>query len=175
MGSYTFNSPSATVRLHRSNMRMGRLDAMVSLKAVEEKPCFHLASSEAMASSLPILMLLLCSLTVAQAELRVYNLRATNLPSDFFGTTDGYVKVFINTDLIGETSVEKNEKNPRWFEDLTYSAARTGDILRLEVHDSDPFFDDLVGSCARAIKPGTYSIKCNLMEGGQLQYTYSFL
>ncbi|KAG7488943.1 hypothetical protein JOB18_001623 [Solea senegalensis] len=128
-----------------------------------------------MASSLPILMLLLCSLTVAQAELRVYNLRATDLPSDFFGTTDGYVKAFINTDPIGETSVEKNEKNPSWFEDLTYSAAKTGDILRLEVHDSDPFFDDLVGSCATAIKRGTYSLKCYLMEGGKLQYTYSFV
>ncbi|XP_058491578.1 uncharacterized protein LOC131463702 [Solea solea] len=126
-----------------------------------------------MASSLPILMLLLCSLTVAEAELRVYNLRATDLPSDFFGTTDGYVKVVCGSYSVGETAVRKNTVNPQWTEVFVCDNVGYNDVLRLEVHDSDIFSDDLVGECETNIRHGTYFNTCNLKGGGTLNYDYT--
>ncbi|XP_051279140.1 perforin-1-like [Dicentrarchus labrax] len=126
-----------------------------------------------MASSLPLLLLSLCSLSVAQSQLKLFNLRATGLPSDIFGTTDGYVKVFCGPATLGATSIRHNEANPWWEEEFAYVKAQENDILRLEVHDSDLVFDDLLGVCQRQIKLGTHEYECFLEEGGTLHYTYT--
>ncbi|XP_053277124.1 perforin-1-like isoform X1 [Pleuronectes platessa] len=131
------------------------------------------SACEAMASSLPLLLLLLCSLTVAEAQLRLFNMRASGLPSDIFGTTDGYVKAFCASASLGVTSVRNDNPNPWWDEEFSYFKAQQNDILRLEVHDHDMVFDDLLGVCQRQIKSGTHEHDCYLEKGGILHYTYS--
>ncbi|AWP06481.1 C2 domain protein isoform 2 [Scophthalmus maximus] len=130
-------------------------------------------SGEAMASSLPLLLLVLCSLTVAEAQLKLFNLRASNLPSNILGTTDGYVKVFCGPAVLGETSVRNNNPNPWWAEEFSHFKAQENDILRLEVHDSDIIFNDLLGVCQRRIKVGTHEHDCFLEKGGTLHYSYT--
>lgn len=126
-----------------------------------------------MASSLPLLLLVLCSLGLAQSGIHIFDLRASDLPSDLFGITDGYVKVFCGSATLGETSVRKDTVNPWWEEEFSHFKAQQNDVLRLEVHDSDLFFDDLLGVCQRQIKLGTHSHDCFLEEGGTLHYSYT--
>ncbi|XP_077417626.1 perforin-1-like [Vanacampus margaritifer] len=126
-----------------------------------------------MASSLSLLLLVLCALPVAQAQLKVFNLRATGLPSDFLGITDGYVKVFCGSDTLGQTKVREDTVNPWWEEKFSYFKALERDVLRLEVFDSDFLFDDLLGVCQRQIKPGTHEHDCFLKKGGTLHYAYT--
>lgn len=126
-----------------------------------------------MAYSISLLLLVLCSLTVTEAQLRLFNLRASDLPANILGTTDGYVKVFCGSADLGETSVRNNNANPWWEEEFTHFMAQERDVLRLEVHDSDFLFDELVGVCQRQIKVGTHEHDCFLKEGGSLHYEYT--
>ena len=126
-----------------------------------------------MASSLPLLLVVLCILTVAEAQLKVFNLRASDLPSNILATTDSYVKVFCGSATLGETSVRNNNANPWWEEEFSYFKAQQNNVLRLEVYDSDLVFDDLLGICQRQIKPGTHEHDCFLEKGGTLHYTYT--
>ncbi|XP_068590369.1 perforin-1-like [Cebidichthys violaceus] len=126
-----------------------------------------------MASSRPLLLLVLCSLTLADAQLKLFNLRGSELPTSILGTTDGYVKVFCGSASLGETSIRNNDPNPWWEEEFTNFKAQENDVLRLEVHDSDVVFDDLLGVCQRQIKLGTHKHDCFLKKGGTLHYTYT--
>ncbi|XP_077378901.1 uncharacterized protein LOC144019610 [Festucalex cinctus] len=128
----------------------------------------------AMASSLSFLLLVLCALPVAQAQLKVFNLRASGLPSDILGITDGYVNVFCGSATLGTTTVREDTVNPWWEEKFSYFKAQESDVLRLEVHDRDLLFDDLLGVCQRQIRPGTHEHDCYLEEGGTLHYAYTF-
>ncbi|KAM3610394.1 uncharacterized protein V6R79_003373 [Siganus canaliculatus] len=128
---------------------------------------------EAMACSLPLLLVALCCLSVAHCQLKVFNLRASDLPTDALGITDGYVHVFSNSNSMGKTSTRDNDANPWWSEEFTYFKAVEGDILTLEVHDSDLIFDDVVGICDRSITQGTHSHQCYLEKGGVLYYEYT--
>lgn len=121
----------------------------------------------------PLLLLLVCSLAVAKAQLKVFNLRATDLPADIFGVTDGYVKVSCMSAILGQTEVRHNSANPWWDEQFFYYEAQENDILRLELHDEDVIFDDLLGACQINIKPGTHEHNCYL-EKGVLYYSYTF-
>ncbi|XP_029916800.1 perforin-1-like [Myripristis murdjan] len=126
-----------------------------------------------MAFNHSFLLLALCSLVVVQAQLRLFNLRATGLPADLLGITDGYVKVFCGSGVLGETSVRHNNANPWWEEEFVHFKAQQNDVLRLEVFDSDPIFDDLLGICQRQIKVGTHEHDCFLEKGGTLHYAYT--
>ncbi|XP_033498681.1 perforin-1-like [Epinephelus lanceolatus] len=126
-----------------------------------------------MASSLPLLLLVLCSLNVAQSQLRLFNLRASGLPSDLFGTTDGYTKVFCGSAALGTTAVRKNDANPWWEEEFVDLKAQENYVLRLEVYDSDLVYDDLLGVCQRRLKLGTHEHDCFLEKGGTLHYAYT--
>lgn len=129
--------------------------------------------SDTMASTLPLLVLVLFSLSLAHAQITVFNLRASDLPANLLGTTDGYVKVFCGSETLGETSVRNNNKNPWWEEEFQYFNTQENDILRLEVHDSDFLFDDLLGVCQRQVKRGTHDHNCFLEKGGTLHYSYT--
>uniref|UniRef100_UPI0037E97A9D perforin-1-like n=1 Tax=Semicossyphus pulcher TaxID=241346 RepID=UPI0037E97A9D len=126
-----------------------------------------------MASSLPLLLLVLCSLTVTDAQLKLFNLRASDLPSNILGTTDGYVKVFCGSATLGKTSVRNDNINPWWEEEFSHFKAQENDVLRMEVFDSDFLADDLVGVCQRQIKVGTHQHDCFLKKGGTLHYSYT--
>ncbi|XP_021169796.1 perforin-1 [Fundulus heteroclitus] len=126
-----------------------------------------------MAPNLPVLLLVLCALSLAQAQLRLFNLRASKLPSDLFGTTDGYVKVFCGAATLGKTSVRKDTVNPWWEEEFAHFQAQENEVLRLEVYDSDLVFDDLLGVCQRQMQLGTHQHDCYLEKGGTLHYSYT--
>lgn len=126
-----------------------------------------------MASSLSLLLLVLCSLSAAQARLRVFNLRATGLPADAMGVSDGYVKLSCGAVSMGKTAVLHNQINPWWEEEFAYLSAKENDILKLEVFDSDLIFDDELGACSRQLKRGTYDYQCILEDGGSLYYSYT--
>merc|ERR1712212_490264 len=117
----------------------------------------HRISSTAMASSVTLLPLLfLCAqLATVHGQLKVFDLRASELHSSLLGTADGYVKVFCGPASIGTTSVRNNNANPWWEENFTYFRAQENEMLKLEVWDSDYGFDDLLGSCQRSIQNGT--------------------
>uniref|UniRef100_A0A8C6WSC2 C2 domain-containing protein n=1 Tax=Neogobius melanostomus TaxID=47308 RepID=A0A8C6WSC2_9GOBI len=116
----------------------------------------------------PCVLLLLCA-----TQLRVSNLRAKGLPQDVLGITDGYVKVFYRSELLGQTEVRKNEANPWWREDFVYVYANPNNPVRLEVHDKDLIWDDLVGTCHAVVQPGTHQDQCELEQGGVLFYEYT--
>ncbi|KAF6737502.1 Perforin-1 [Oryzias melastigma] len=124
-------------------------------------------------TSTPALLLLALGLTVVQGQLRLFNLRATDLPSDLLGTTDGYVKVYSGSEYLGKTAVRKNDPDPWWEEEFTHFKAKEGDELKLEVFDQDLLFDDLVGVCQRQMKLGTYTHDCYLEKGGVITYSYT--
>ncbi|XP_056275688.1 perforin-1-like [Pseudoliparis swirei] len=123
-----------------------------------------------MASSRPLLLLVLLSL--AEAQLAVFDLRASGLRSGLLGTPDPYVTVFSGSTSLGKTSVRRNNRNPWWEEEFSSYAAQVNEVLRLEVHDSDIGFDDLLGTCQRQIREGTHQHDCYLEEGGTLHYSY---
>ncbi|XP_076005596.1 perforin-1-like [Genypterus blacodes] len=126
-----------------------------------------------MAPSMRALLLLLCSLTLAQAQLKLYNLRGSDIDVGLFGTTDAYIKVFCGSDELGETSIRRNDDSPWWSEEFSHYSAQVDDVLRLEVYDHDILFDDLLGICQRQIKVGTHQFECYLEKGGTIYYSYS--
>ncbi|KAL6113803.1 uncharacterized protein ACO6RY_04710 [Pungitius sinensis] len=126
-----------------------------------------------MVSTRPLLLLVLCSLTLTDAQLKLFNMRASELDSHILGKPDAYVKVFCGSANLGETSVRDNDKNPWWEEEFSAYSAQENDLLSLEVFDSDFLKDDLLGVCQRQIKLGTHKHDCFLKEGGTLHYTYT--
>ncbi|XP_040052745.2 uncharacterized protein LOC120831387 [Gasterosteus aculeatus] len=126
-----------------------------------------------MASTRPLLLLVLCSLTLTDAQFKLFNLRATDLSANLLGRPDAYVKVSCGSSDLGETSVSRNQKNPWWEEEFATYKGQENDVMRLEVFDKDLFFDDLLGVCQRQIKRGTHAHDCFLEKGGTLHYTYT--
>lgn len=125
-----------------------------------------------MASTLALLLLVLCSLTATEAQLTVYNLRARNLGASGLSLPDGFVKVYCNTAYLDKTSTVKDNRNPNWSKEFSYSRARVNDVLKLEVYDGDLAFHDILGTCQGRLKAGTYSSFCSLSKGGTLYFTY---
>lgn len=126
-----------------------------------------------MASTLPLLLLVLCSLTATEAQLRLNTLRASGLHSSIFSPPDAFVKVYCSSVSLGKTSVINNNANPWWKEEFAYFPAKENDVLKLEVFDSDLLFDDSLGVCQRQIKVGTHTHDCYLSGGGTLNYSYT--
>ncbi|XP_029961172.1 probable ADP-ribosylation factor GTPase-activating protein AGD13 [Salarias fasciatus] len=126
-----------------------------------------------MASGLHFLLLLLLCSVSSEARLRIFEISASDLPSDIFGITDAYIKVSVGSQSLGQTKVKDNQVNPWWEEEFYYSYAQQDDVLRLEVHDEDTFFDDLLGICSRQLQYGTHRFDCFLEEKGVLHYSYT--
>ncbi|CAL1615397.1 unnamed protein product [Knipowitschia caucasica] len=127
----------------------------------------------ASSASLASLLLLLVAVSMSQAQVKIFNLHASDLPSDILGTTDGFVKVFCGPAALGQTAVRNNNANPWWEDEFTYYKAQENDVLRLEVFDKDLLFHDLLGVCQRQLKAGTHQHDCFLEKGGTLHYSYT--
>ncbi|TKS83035.1 Perforin-1 [Collichthys lucidus] len=125
-----------------------------------------------MVSSLPALLLVLCSLGVAQALLEVDSLRARGLIGDKTSPADCYVKLFYNSRSMGMTSFIVDNNNPWWDDTFAYSAAVQGGVLKVEAFDKDLMYDDELGSCSYALKRGTWDHECYLAKGGVLLFRY---
>uniref|UniRef100_A0A3Q2D7U9 C2 domain-containing protein n=1 Tax=Cyprinodon variegatus TaxID=28743 RepID=A0A3Q2D7U9_CYPVA len=134
---------------------------------------FCLQRPEVMASSLPLLVLLLCCVGVALSDLRVSRLSARGLRKGV-SEADGYVKVYCVSRYLGETNVIRNNPNPYWSQTFSYSDARANDRLELRVYDQDPLFDDEVGRCYTRLRRGNHWERCSLRKGGTLYFSYSF-
>ncbi|KAJ0019847.1 hypothetical protein NQD34_007416 [Periophthalmus magnuspinnatus] len=119
------------------------------------------------------LFVLLLGVSLSFAQVKIFNLRASDLPSDLLGITDGYVKVFCGPAALGETTVKDNNANPWWEEEFTYFKAQENDVLRLEVFDEDFLIHDLLGVCQRKLRVGSYKHDCYLEKGGTLHYEYT--
>merc|ERR1712168_1418484 len=64
---------------------------------------------------------------------------------------------------------------PWWEEEFNHFRAQTGEVLKLEVFDSDIGFDDNLGTCQRSIQVGVWKdLECYLKRGGTLYYSYTF-
>lgn len=126
-----------------------------------------------MASRLALLLLAACGLAVARADLKVSNLRASNLPEDSWSGVDAYVEVSCDSTSLGTTAVRKDDKDPWWGEEFSSLDAEQGDVLLLEVFDEDVIFDDKLGTCTTSLKVGSHDIDCSLDEGGTLHFSYS--
>ncbi|XP_067087998.1 perforin-1-like [Osmerus mordax] len=126
-----------------------------------------------MSPSCVTLALGLLLLVGTHAQIKIFNLRATNLPSDLLGITDAYVKVFCGPDALGTTSVRNNDKNPWWQEEFKSFKTVENDVLRLDVYDSDVLVDDHLGTCQRKVEGGTHQHDCFLKKGGTLTYSYT--
>ncbi|KAJ3603788.1 hypothetical protein NHX12_028529 [Muraenolepis orangiensis] len=124
-------------------------------------------------SASSLVLLVLVSLPAVQAQLRVFNMRGSSLPPNILDTADAYVEVYCGPAYLGKTSVRNNNPNPWWEEEFTHFKAQPGDVLRLEVRDSDYLLDDLLGTCQRPVKVGTHTHVCFLKKKGTLHYSYT--
>merc|ERR1712168_1028627 len=130
---------------------------------------------ETMTSSLRVLLLLCTLAATTQASLKISNLRASDLPGFLTADPDAYVQVHCGAANLGKTATRNNNHNPWWEEDFHHFRAKAGDVLKLEVYDSDIGFDDLLGTCQRSIQVGVWNnLECYLKRGGTLYYSYAF-
>jgi len=65
-----------------------------------------------------------------------------------FSKTDTYVKVFLNTQSVGTTSVKSNTYYPVWEQQFVADSLTRMDVIKFEVWDSDTEHDDYIGSIA---------------------------
>ncbi|XP_069581132.1 perforin-1-like [Brachyistius frenatus] len=125
-----------------------------------------------MASVLPLLLLVLGAVGVAQSNLQVYSLRANRLRPHAL-PVNAYVKVFGGHRHLGQTETLDNNPNPRWSGSFSSSGVQQKEVLRLEVYSSDSSSNDLLGVCHQSVRLGTHGQSCSLRKGGSLLYVYT--
>ncbi|XP_068605823.1 perforin-1-like [Brachionichthys hirsutus] len=94
--------------------------------------------------------------------------RASNLWGDHTTATDGYVKLFFNTQLVRRSQVVYNNNNPHWAAaiDLGLQDLTAGHKVRFEVWDEDSQWDDdLLGGCTQDLSAGVKQELCVLQHG----------
>ncbi|KAG7238927.1 hypothetical protein INR49_030474 [Caranx melampygus] len=94
--------------------------------------------------------------------------RASGLWGDWFTSTDGYVKVLFNGQLVQRTKVIYNNNNPNWATvvDLGSQDVSSRPKVKFEVWDEDnKWDDDLLGQCLQDISTGVKEDVCSLNHG----------
>lgn len=94
--------------------------------------------------------------------------RASGLWGDQTTSTDGYVKVSFNGQMVQRSPVIYNNNNPHWamVVDLGSQDLSAGAKLRLEVWDEDNSWDDdLLGQCEQVLFAGVKEDLCGLQHG----------
>ncbi|KAJ0068115.1 hypothetical protein NL108_016176 [Boleophthalmus pectinirostris] len=119
------------------------------------------------------LLLLLLGVSLSSADLKVFNLYGDNVAPSGDLRPDCYIKVFLDSTSLGQTSMIKDNKNPVWSDQFHYFDAQEYQQLRLEVWDRDLNFDDGLGICRTEIRVGTYKQSCYMTRGGLVHYTYT--
>ncbi|CAM4581191.1 unnamed protein product [Caretta caretta] len=122
----------------------------------------------------PLTNSMCCSLKRGMARLKVHVLRGTDLYGDTTSGTDAYVKVLFQEQIM-QTGYTSGDNNPIWREDLDFGPVTlpVKPELTVEVWDSDPWYDDLLGSCNIPLKVGrSTTLTCNL-EYGSMLYFYT--
>ncbi|KAG6926592.1 perforin 1, partial [Chelydra serpentina] len=122
----------------------------------------------------PLTNSMCCSRKWGMARLKVHVLRAEDLWGDDGSATDAYVRVLFQGREL-QTDTIDNDNSPVWKEDLDLGPVTLPAPLKLEmqVWDSDPWYDDLLGHCSTYLKIGRSArLTCNL-EYGHLQFSYT--
>uniref|UniRef100_A0A3Q3ECR8 C2 domain-containing protein n=1 Tax=Labrus bergylta TaxID=56723 RepID=A0A3Q3ECR8_9LABR len=118
--------------------------------------------------SAPPLLLLLLLLLTGMAQVIITVQRASGLRGDYFTSTDGYVKVFVNKVMVQRSPVIHNNNNPRWamIVPLQSQDLSLGNKVTFQVWDKDNNWDDdLLGKCEQALSAGVKEDLCNLNHG----------
>nr|XP_025046098.1 perforin-1-like [Pelodiscus sinensis] len=124
-------------------------------------------------SSNPVTDSMCCSLRRGLVRLSVHVQWAKGLYGDVSSGTDGYVKVFFQGQELRTFYIEGND-NPKWFHKLNFGLVTLSvqPKLRVEVWDSDPHYDDLLGACDIELESGKdVTLICNLNHGF-LRFSY---
>ncbi|KAF1379864.1 hypothetical protein PFLUV_G00180520 [Perca fluviatilis] len=113
-----------------------------------------------------------CPTRKGMAQVIITVQRASGLWGDYFTSTDGYVKVSFNGQMVRRSPVIHNNNNPHWamVVDLGPQDLSAGSKVRFEVWDKDNNWDDdLLGKCEQDLSAGVKQDLCNLQHG-QLFY-----
>ncbi|XP_039392094.1 perforin-1-like [Mauremys reevesii] len=119
-----------------------------------------------------------CSLKRGMARLKVHELRGAGLWGDFITDTDAYVKVcFQGREL--QTEIIDDSNYPTWYKELDFGPVTLPVMLwelsklELEVWDSDPWEDHLLGRCNTNLEVGRSNTLTCLLDHGHLEYSYT--
>ncbi|KAG6926594.1 perforin 1 [Chelydra serpentina] len=122
----------------------------------------------------PLTNSMCCSLNRGTARLKVHVLQGTGLWGDAMLYTDAYVRVSFEGQR-RQTSQIMNENDPIWIEDLDFGPVTLPALskMEIEVWDSDPWYDDLLGRCSTYLEVGRSAmLTCNL-DHGHLEFSYT--
>ncbi|KAJ7989532.1 hypothetical protein DPEC_G00305520 [Dallia pectoralis] len=109
-----------------------------------------------------------CPTRKGMARVIVTVQRGASLWGDHTTATDGYVKVFVADQMIGNTRVIYNNNDPHWATtfDLGPLNLASNRKVRFEIWDEDDKWnDDLLGECERELAAGVKEDLCNLQHG----------
>nr|XP_020501378.1 perforin-1-like [Labrus bergylta] len=109
-----------------------------------------------------------CPTRKGMAQVIITVQRASGLRGDYFTSTDGYVKVFVNKVMVQRSPVIHNNNNPRWamIVPLQSQDLSLGNKVTFQVWDKDNNWDDdLLGKCEQALSAGVKEDLCNLNHG----------
>ncbi|XP_077089949.1 perforin-1-like [Siphateles boraxobius] len=120
--------------------------------------------------SLAVLMLA-SQLDSASAAVRVFGLRASGLTGDVFEDfLDPYLKIWCGSSF-GQTEIQDDNNYPTWSVEFNFPKCNRYDNLKLELWDSDLFYDEHFYTCiTHLVGYGVFSQTCHL-NPGSLFYT----
>ncbi|XP_019949736.2 perforin-1 [Paralichthys olivaceus] len=109
-----------------------------------------------------------CPTRVGMAQVIITVQRATGLWGDHTTSTDGYVKVSLDTKLVQQSPVINNNNNPHWAMVVPLGSQDLSSLpkVRFEVWDRDnQWDDDLLGACEQVLSAGVKEEMCQLQHG----------
>uniref|UniRef100_A0A3Q4GEL7 Perforin-1-like n=1 Tax=Neolamprologus brichardi TaxID=32507 RepID=A0A3Q4GEL7_NEOBR len=112
-----------------------------------------------------------CPKETQRGTLRITRIQASGLQGDYWGKTDGYVKIQFQSQKF-QTSVIESDF-PSWTTNYNLENVRTSLPLTVEVWDEDVSYDDHLGTCVNYLTQGTNTIGCSLQEGGTVEVQYT--
>ncbi|KAL6465971.1 hypothetical protein MHYP_G00261040 [Metynnis hypsauchen] len=119
------------------------------------------------------ILVLISHAMLGDAAVRVWGLRANNLPGDgLLNRADAYVKVYCAGVYGGRTDTVRGSANPSWASEFSFLNCKPGSSLLLQVWDDNPVNDKHLGNCSVGVKVESRSFTCTLNKG-TLSFTYS--
>ncbi|KAM9457182.1 perforin-1-like [Clarias gariepinus] len=110
-----------------------------------------------------------CPTQKGYAKVTITVIKATGLHGDYWGETDGYVKILHHGKTSSvKTPVIMNQNSPTWNYELNFDNEDVTQFrsVTLEVWDEDSGWDDdLLGSCTVPLKSGVNKNTCSLNHG----------
>ncbi|XP_019215745.1 perforin-1 [Oreochromis niloticus] len=112
-----------------------------------------------------------CPKETQRGTVTITMIQAFGLKGDFWGKTEGYVKIYYDYPRYQTNVIRSN--SPSWITYYRLENVKTSSPLRIEVWDKDAWFDDWLGSCVNYLTQGTNTIRCSLQRGGTVFVNYT--